>query len=275
MESTTYDDSRVKVNVLLQAHFSRHRLPQELQSDQREILVKVPRLVQALVDVISSNGWLKPALAAMEFSQMITQALWDRDSSLLQIPHFTKDIVSRCDAADEEIDTAFDIMALEDEARDGLLRLPPAKMADVARFCNGFPNIDVEFELEDADDIETGDAVTMVVQLEREHDDEEPGAGNTHNAVYAPSFPRPKVEGWWLVMGDMATNTLVSIKRVNIRQKATVRLTFAAPDTAGDYNYSVFFMCDSYMGCDQELECAFSVKQGEEGDSDDDDEDDQ
>ena len=78
-------------------------------------------------------------------------------------------------------------------------------------------------------------------------------------------------------MGDMATNTLVSIKRVNIRQKATVRLTFAAPDTAGDYNYSVFFMCDSYMGCDQELECAFSVKQGEEGDtcSDDDDEDDQ
>ena len=75
MESTTYDDSRVKVNVLLQAHFSRHRLPQELQSDQREILVKVPRLVQALVDVISSNGWLKPALAAMEFSQMITQAV--------------------------------------------------------------------------------------------------------------------------------------------------------------------------------------------------------
>lgn len=29
---------------------------------------------QAIVDVIASNGWLSPALAAMEMSQMTTQA---------------------------------------------------------------------------------------------------------------------------------------------------------------------------------------------------------
>lgn len=31
-----------------------------------------------MVDVIASNRWLTPALAAMELSQMITQGLWDK-----------------------------------------------------------------------------------------------------------------------------------------------------------------------------------------------------
>ena len=33
-----------------------------------------------------------------------------------------------------------------------------------------------------------------------------------------------------------------------------LRLTFAAPDKEGDYNYSLFLICDSYLGCAQELE---------------------
>ena len=48
------------------------------------------------MDVLSSNGWLSPALAAMELAQMVTQAMWGRDSYLKQLPHFSGDIIKRC-----------------------------------------------------------------------------------------------------------------------------------------------------------------------------------
>lgn len=60
------------------------------------VLLDSVRLLQAVVDVISSNGWLKPALEAMELSQMIVQGVWARDSYLRQIPHFSPEVVLVC-----------------------------------------------------------------------------------------------------------------------------------------------------------------------------------
>ena len=69
--------------------------------------------MQATVDVISSSSWLHPALAAMEMSQMISQAMWERDSVLMQIPHVTKDIAQRAAAHEPAIETIFDLVELE------------------------------------------------------------------------------------------------------------------------------------------------------------------
>lgn len=58
--------------------------------------IQAIRLIQACVDVLSSNGWLSPALAAMELAQMVTQAMWSKDSYLKQLPHFTSEHIKRC-----------------------------------------------------------------------------------------------------------------------------------------------------------------------------------
>ena len=63
------------------------------------------------MDVISSSGWLHPALAAMEMAQMTSQAAWDRDSPLLQLPHFTKELAASCAAAG--VESIFDLQEME------------------------------------------------------------------------------------------------------------------------------------------------------------------
>ena len=65
-------------------------------ADARAVVGRACRLLQAMVDVISSSGWLNPALAAMEMSQMVTQGLWQRDPVLMQLPHFTRELAAAC-----------------------------------------------------------------------------------------------------------------------------------------------------------------------------------
>jgi pre-mRNA-splicing helicase BRR2 len=226
------------------------------------------KLIQAIVDVISSNGWLKPALAAMELSQMIVQGLWNKDHVLKQIPHFTDEIIKRCldYKGEEPVESVFDILTLDDDVRNDLLRLPDDKLADVAVFCNNYPNVEVAFEVQDPDDVTSGDPVQVVVTLEREIDEEEMTEEEIAElgTVSAPLFPYEKKEAWWVVVGDTSSNSLHALKRVNLVQKQKVVLEFLAPEEAGDYNLTLFCMSDSYLGCDQEYSVPLSVAVGEE-----------
>lgn len=243
-----YNDPHIKTNLLLQAHLSRLQLGAELQGDTEQILGKAIRLIQACVDVLSSNGWLSPAVAAMELAQMVTQAMWSKDSYLKQLPHFNADIVKRCQ--EKNIETVFDIMELDDEDRIRLLQLNDQQMSDVARFCNRYPNIEMTFEVVDKDRIHSGSSVNVVVNLEREDDVTGP--------VIAPFFPQKREEGWWVVIGDPKTNSLLSIKRLTLQQKAKVKLDFVAP-SPGHHDYTLYYMSDSYLGCDQEYKFNINV----------------
>jgi pre-mRNA-splicing helicase BRR2 len=271
-EGARFSETHVKALVLLQAHFSRAALPTELRADQRMVVGEAPRMLQALVDVVSSECWLKPCIAAMELCQMVVQGLWDKDSYLLQIPHFTPEIVARCEAHAEPVESPLGILELDDDVREQLLQLPPAKMADVARFCNAYPNIDMEFEVNGGEEgsVVAGRPVSVVVTLEREADDEEeegqgPGASGGAQQVVAPLFPKPKLESWWLIVGDPGQNSLLFIKRVNsVGRRTRTKLNFAAPAEAGDHDLKLYLISDSYMGCDQEYDLQLSVLPGED-----------
>lgn len=92
--------------------------------------------------------------------------------------------------------------------------------------------------------------MTVLVKLEREEAVEGP--------VNAPYFPQKREEGWWIVIGDAKTNTLISIKRNTLQHIAKVKLNFIKPEKPGHYTYTIYLMSDSYMGCDQEHQ--FSLK---------------
>ena len=63
-----------------------------------------------------------------------------------------------------------------------------AQMGEVAEACNRYPNIEVNYEVVNADEVEAGDSVEMVVSLEREMDD-----SDELGAVVAPRYPKKKI----------------------------------------------------------------------------------
>lgn len=92
MTQPAFESPHFKAFVLLQAHFSRMQLPADLAKDQELILSRVLNLLSGCVDVLSSDGHLN-AISAMEMSQMVVQAMWDRDSPLKQIPFFNAEAI--------------------------------------------------------------------------------------------------------------------------------------------------------------------------------------
>ncbi|TFB04253.1 Pre-mRNA-splicing factor brr2 [Trichoderma ghanense] len=271
MAQPSYDSPHFKAFVLLQAHFSRMQLPIDLAKDQEVLLCRILSLLSAMVDILSSDGHLN-AMNAMEMSQMVVQAMWDRDSPLKQIPHFSPEVVKV--ANDFGIKDIFDFMEAmnPDENPDynklvKQLGLSQKQLAQAAEFTNEkYPDLELEHEVLDADEIRAGEPAHLSIKITRniEEDDE-------HDpTVHAPFYPAKKIENWWLVVGDDKTRNLLAIKRVTIGRELNVRLEYTVP-SPGEHNLKLFLMSDSYVGVDQERE--FSVTAAESMDVDEDDED--
>ena len=47
----------------------------------------------------------------------------------------------------QEIESVFDIMDMQDDDRNSLLKLSDLQMQDVAKFCNRYPNIELSYEV--------------------------------------------------------------------------------------------------------------------------------
>ncbi|CAA3019026.1 D -box ATP-dependent RNA helicase D 12-like [Olea europaea subsp. europaea] len=210
-----------------------------------------------MVDVISSSGWLSLALLAMEVSQMVTQGMWDRDSMLLQLPHFKKELAKKCrENPSKRIETVFVLVEMEDDERRELLQMPDTQLMDIALFCNRFPNIDLNYDVLDSDNVRVGEEFSVHVTLERDLE-----RRTEVGPVDSPRYPKAKEEGWWLVVGDTKTNQLLAIKRVTLQRRSRVKLDFTAPAEAGKKTCTLYFICDSSLGCDQEYNFTIDVKE--------------
>lgn len=246
----------VKVAILLQCHFSRIELPGELQGDLEIILNRIIPLTYALIDVLSSHGWLAPALAAMEFGQMCVQGLWDSDSPLRQLPHFTAERVKA--AGEIGCESVAEFVDLEDSEKLALLRgLPGKSIAEIAALANEYPS-DLEVALLSGAELsgKPGEDLSLTVSLSLERE----------SFSFKPEkFPSVKEIAWWVLVGNPVDRTILAIKRVTLQAGTSahqVELDFAAPDASHDTSLSlkVYVLCDSFMGCDQELDFSLLIQ---------------
>jgi len=63
-------------------------------------------------------------------------------------------------------------------------------------------------------------------------------------------------------------SSLLSIKRMTLQTHSKLKLEFTAP-SPGSHKFTLYFMCDAYMGCDQEYPFTIKVldKQDSSGES--------
>lgn len=142
-----------------------------------------------------------------------------------------------------------------DEIRD-LLQLPNSHLQDIIGIVKRYPDIDMAYEVCEGDAIRANGNVILQLTLERNMTNLTSETGPVH----APRYPKPREEGWWLVIGDSSADRLLAIKRVALQKRARLKLEFTAAAEAGMKNYMVYLMSDSYLGCDQEYEFAVNVK---------------
>lgn len=253
----------VKGNVLLHSHLLRKTadLSEKSKEDLNFMLRYSNSLVDAMITVCQHQDWLQTAVNCIEFSQHITQGIWTKDSSLLQLPHFTENEVKHCEKGKgaNRANNLAAYLKVPDDQKKGLVNMTEAEKNDVLTCCALMPNITVETGVyvddDEDDNVYEGDLVSIEVCLTRNNLKE----GQTAGLVHAPRFPFPKQEAWWVALGTKE-GKIISIEKVKDNGRVLKhKIKFLAP-RKGDYEFDLYVKSNAYVGLDQKHKVKLSTK---------------
>jgi translocation protein SEC63 len=251
----------VKGNVLLHAHLLRKTDDLSLKNadDLKYMLRTSSALIEAMISVCKHQDWMQTAIHCIEFGQYVTQAMWIKDSPLLQLPHFTAAQVQQCAAGKSPITTIQQFRECAAEEKKGLSNFTAQQKRDVEEYLKIFPDITVETKVFVDDDedpnVYEGDLVTVQVLITRNN----LHGGDKVGMVHAPFFPFPKKEAWYIILGQLNAGKIISIEKIgNPGQTIESRIKLMAPPK-GTYVFDLLVKSNAYVGCDYktkvDMEC--------------------
>jgi translocation protein SEC63 len=242
----------VKGNVLMHAHLLRKtdELSEEALADQRYMLRLSNSLIDAMISVCQHEDFMQTAMHCIEFGQYVAQACWVKDSSLLQLPHFTAEEVKHCQKGKTKMNTLSTYRNVPDDQKKGMANFTEQQKQDVFNCLKVIPDISVESKVfvdDDEDDkVYEGDLCTVKVTITRNNLKEGEKAG----LVHAPLFPFPKQEAWWIALGTKE-GKIISIEKVgNPNRVVEHNIKFLAP-RQGEYEFDLYVMSNAYLDLDQ------------------------
>lgn len=245
----------VKGNVLLHAHLLRKS--EQIQSSQlvddlKHMLRLSTSLNDAMISVCQHSDYFQTAMNCIEFGQYVTQAMWVKDSPLLQLPHFTNNEVKHAVKGKGKATNVLDYKALEDDQKKGMADFTEEQKQDVLNYLKIIPDISVDTKVfvddDEDDNVYEGDLCTIQVRLTRNNLEKGEKAG----LVHAPRFPFPKMEAWWIILGTKE-GKIIHIEKVGDPNKFVEHnIKFLAP-RVGEYEFDLFVKSNAYVGLDQQM----------------------
>jgi antiviral helicase SLH1 len=237
-------DPHVKAFLLLQAHMARINLPiTDYVGDQTSVLDQAIRIIQASIDVLTELGYLSSCLEMIKLLQCVKSARWPGDPPISILPGVN--------AENQKNDTTLaKLSAMTTGQASQLIKklgVPNSQQSRVSKAVSTLPNLNVS--------VEDPTVVSLTVGLKRVNPLVERGA-----RIFAPRFPKPQTEGWFVVVADVAKDEVVAVKRVgwsaasgkglDAGTKPTARAVVKLPESTNRQarKLDVLVVSDAYIG---------------------------
>jgi antiviral helicase SLH1 len=250
-------DPHVKAFLLLQAYFSRIDLPiSDYVGDQISVLDQSIRIVQASIDVLTELGYLQSCRMMITLLQCVKSARWPEDGPLALFPGIEPDAEKsrlRSDAAKPRslVEATTTSPKELDTVLFKQLSLPTPAHTKVLKALSQLPQLRVN--------IHEPNALGFAVSLSRLN-----AAANEKYNIFAPRYPKPQTEGFFLLVSDAATGEILALKRVSWpsaeksrggnANKPSTRSRIRLPESTKDRNVRVQVVSDSYIGMEWGVE---------------------
>ena len=241
-------DPHVKAFLLLQAYFARIDLPiSDYVGDQNSVLDQSIRIIQASIDVLTELGYLSSCTMIITLLQCIKSARWPYDGPLSIFPGVNTD--------KERV-----------RAKEG--RSQPSSLAQIQNtaksvLSNVLKGLDVPHELESQVEKVTAilpalnlkvmdvNVTGLTVGVTRLNPTTQPDY-----RIYAPKFPKPQFEGFFVVVADPAKDEILALKRINWplaenkrgrKDKPTSRVLLKLRPESAERQVDVLVASDAYV----------------------------
>lgn len=246
-------DPHVKAFLLLQAHFSRIDLPiSDYVGDQTSVLDQAIRILQASIDVLTELGFHSSCSMMMTLLQCVKSARWPEDGPLAMFPGVDVPLERRrMENENAKPRTLVEATSTSRQAMEATLKsldLPSASHARVFKPLSALPQLRVTVA-----DVNALGLTVNIARLNQVQDKE--------YRMYAPRFPKPQTEGFFLVVSDPKKDEVIALKRVSWQTKTdrkggaathqgkpTSRSVIKLPPADEERTLEVKVVSDGYIG---------------------------
>ena len=248
-------DPHVKAFLLLQAYFSRIDLPiSDYVGDQNSVLDQSIRIVQASIDVLTELSYLSSCVMMTTLLQCIKSARWPHDGPLAILPG--AEVEKEQQRAAKGNSQPRSLAQIHDIPRPALsqalktIGIPPSAYPQVEKVIKTLPHLQIN--------ILNTSALSLTISVARLN-----AALQPDYRIYAPKYPKPQSEGFFLIVADAAKDEVLALKRVNWPSmgekggggnKPTARsLIKLSPETV-ERKVDVLVVSDAYVGMEWRIE---------------------
>ena len=243
-------DPHVKAFLLLQAHFDRIELPiTDYVGDQNSVLDQSIRICQASIDLLAELGYASSVKAMIGLMQCIKSARWLDDGPLAIFPGVDPALetgrVKNPNAAPRTLNELVKAPRQTIERAAGAAGISKSMMHRFSQALQQLPDLKVS--------VSSIDAQGFLVNVARLRPME-----NREARMFAPKFPKPQTEGFFVLVYASGTDDLLALKRLGWSSSSNERNSRAAkpttqsrvklPEVAQERFVDLVVLSDGYIG---------------------------